>query len=513
MKLRHLLPLSFTVAVLISVGSGLAGAFLLHRTVQASGDAVQDCFAKERAVGYLAVVNQAKELAWSAVLANGADDADRARHWRATQQLEQALSSKGAALLPTLTPASGARLDAFLRRHAQVVTAHQQAYQAFQADPARARRDDSGAAAATGALLAQTIDQLKDDSAAITAAATNGSRTTLYAISGVMGLICFAILIASTLFSRTILRPITSALEMARAIASGDLRSRIDVRSANELGEMSGSLREMNGALTHIVAEVRGCTEQIVATSASMEQGNARLSARTEAQASALEQTASSMEQLSSTVHQNASNARNANQLALQASAEASAGGVAVADVVRTMQGIQGSAQKIADIIVVIDSIAFQTNILALNAAVEAARAGAQGQGFAVVAVEVRNLAQRSAQAAREINALIAASMGEVQQGVTLVAHAGSTIDRLVGSVQRVSSIVAEIARASDEQSLGVEQISGAVSEMDRVTQENAAMVEQASAAAASLRSQADTLQQAVSIFKLEQASAVRALR
>ncbi len=294
---------------------------------------------------------------------------------------------------------------------------------------------------------------------------------------------------------------------VASAIAQGDLSTAIDTRQARP-GSVVAAMDEMQKSLRQVVATVRGGSENIATASAQIAQGNADLSQRTEEQASALEETSATMQQLNATVRATADSAQQADQLARASSAVASGGGAVVGDVVQTMRGIQQSSGKIAEIINVIDGIAFQTNILALNAAVEAARAGEQGRGFAVVAGEVRTLAQRSATAAREIKTLITASVEQVEQGTSLVDKAGATMQDIVGSIQRVSDIVGEISSASREQSSGVSQVEEAVVQMDQVTQQNAALVEQSAAAAESLRQQAQQLLQAVAVFKLERGSA-----
>ncbi|RFP11047.1 HAMP domain-containing protein [Duganella sp. BJB488] len=303
--------------------------------------------------------------------------------------------------------------------------------------------------------------------------------------------------------TRGIVGPIRHAVRVARTVAGGDLSSNIEIRSRDEIGQLSAALKDMNASLISIVSEVRGGTEAIGTASSEIAAGNMDLSERTERQAGSLEETASSMEELTSTVKQNAANALQANQLAVSASDVAGQGGAVVAQVVDTMASINASARKIVDIIAVIDGIAFQTNILALNAAVEAARAGEQGRGFAVVANEVRNLAQRSAAAAREIKGLIGDSVGQVDAGAKLVDQAGVTMTEIVASVRRVTDIMRDIAAASQEQLSGIEHINGAIAEMDQTTQQNAALVEQASAAAATLRDQATHLQGAVGVFKL----------
>jgi methyl-accepting chemotaxis protein len=286
--------------------------------------------------------------------------------------------------------------------------------------------------------------------------------------------------------TRSVTGPLGQAVGAAKRIAEGDLSRRIQADSRDETGQLLASMRTMQDALTRTVAHVRGNAEGVASASAQIAQGNLDLSSRTEEQASALEQTAASMEQLGATVRQNADGARRANELARGASEVAAQGGQVFARVEQTMKGIDDSSRQIADIISVIDGIAFQTNILALNAAVEAARAGEQGRGFAVVAGEVRLLAQRSAEAAKQIKALITQSVERVEQGSSLVDEAGSTMREIVDSIQRVADIVGEISSASAEQSSGVSQVAQAVTQMDQATQQNAALVEE-SAAAASL--------------------------
>ncbi|PVX38467.1 methyl-accepting chemotaxis protein [Janthinobacterium sp. 78] len=311
-------------------------------------------------------------------------------------------------------------------------------------------------------------------------------------------------IVLAILISRSISRPIGEAVKVAQRVASGDLSGSIDARGTDETGLLLRALKEMNDNLQGIVARVRHGTDAIAHGSREIASGNMDLSSRTEQQASSLEETASSMEELTSTVKQNGENARQANQMAQSASSVASKGGQVVAEVITTMDTINASSKKIVDIIGVIDGIAFQTNILALNAAVEAARAGEQGRGFAVVATEVRNLAHRSAAAAKEIKILIDDSVQQVNLGSNLVNQAGSTMQEIVSSVRRVTDIMAEITSASNEQETGIEQINQAITEMDAVTQQNAALVEEAAAASEALQDQAAILAEAVSVFKLD---------
>jgi methyl-accepting chemotaxis protein len=304
---------------------------------------------------------------------------------------------------------------------------------------------------------------------------------------------------------KSITVPLHEAVGMAQTVAAGDLRSEVMANSADEIGDLLRALQLMQGNLSNIVSKVRAGTETIHGAASEIASGNLDLSSRTEEQASSLEETAASMVQLTATVKQNNENAEQACQLADTASSVAQKGGAAVEQMVKTMGEINDSSRKIVDIIGVIDGIAFQTNILALNAAVEAARAGEQGRGFAVVASEVRNLAQRSAAAAKEIKELIGDSVVRVETGSRLVGQAGTTMDEVVASVQRVTAIIGEITLASHEQREGIEQISTAIGNMDNVTQQNAALVEQAAAAAEALEQQAARRQEAVSNFTLNE--------
>lgn len=305
------------------------------------------------------------------------------------------------------------------------------------------------------------------------------------------------------LITRSIVNPLKAAVQFAESVAIGDLRHKIEIHSTDETGQLLHALQSMTESLHMIVTQVRQGTDTIANASSEIASGNLNLSSRTEDQAATLEQTASSMEELTSTVSQNAANARQANQLAMSAADVAVKAGGVVSEVIHTMGSINESSRKIVDIIGVIDGIAFQTNILALNAAVEAARAGEQGRGFAVVAAEVRNLAQRSAAAAKEIKTLIGDSVDKVDIGTKLVDQAGATMDNVVSSVKRVTDIFSEITAASNEQTTGIEQINKAIIQMDDVTQQNAALVEQAAAAAQSMQEQAAHLSRVVQVFKL----------
>ncbi|MBD8632694.1 MCP four helix bundle domain-containing protein [Oxalobacteraceae sp. CFBP 8755] len=353
---------------------------------------------------------------------------------------------------------------------------------------------------ATAAELALQKD-LSAKAAASAAATYDRTMWQTWALGGLA--LAFAALVA-TLITRSITVPVRRALEVANTVAAGDLTSRIDVTTQDETGRLLQALKTMNESLARTVGAVRIGTDTIAVAASQVAAGSQDLSGCTEQQAGALEETASSMEELTSTVKQNADNARQANKLAETASNVAARGGEVIHQVVDTMDQINASSNKISDIIGVIDSIAFQTNILALNAAVEAARAGEQGRGFAVVASEVRNLAQRSAAAAKEIKTLIGDSSSKVADGSKLVAQAGSTMQEIVDSVRRVTDIMTEISAASVEQTAGIEQINQAVAQMDEGTQQNAALVEEAAAASASMQEQAAMLAAAVAVFRID---------
>jgi len=329
----------------------------------------------------------------------------------------------------------------------------------------------------------------------------------MWLIGAVMAVVIAVIALCWLGLRKVLITPLNDNIQHIQHIAQGDLTQTIAVVGRNEMSQLASNLHEMQQALVRTVSNVREGSDAIFTGASEISAGNNDLSARTEEQAASLEQTAASMEQLTATVKQNAENARQASQLALSASETAQKGGSVVEGVVRTMSDIAGSSKKIADITSVIDGIAFQTNILALNAAVEAARAGEQGRGFAVVAGEVRNLAQRSAQAAKEIKGLIEDSVRRVDSGSQLVGTAGETMSEIVGAVTRVTDIMGEIASASDEQSRGIDQVGQAVTEMDRVTQQNASLVEESAAAAASLEDQASRLSQSVAVFRIPRAA------
>jgi methyl-accepting chemotaxis protein-1 (serine sensor receptor) len=352
--------------------------------------------------------------------------------------------------------------------------------------------------------LAGQLVKLQIDVAAKEYADSQATRASAVATTVILSAVALALGLAMAwMITRSITAPVRDAVHFARAVAGGDLTGDLHVQGRDEIAELLAALGRMREGLVQIVREVRSGADSILTGAGEIANGNADLSQRTEEQAANLEQTAASMEEMNATVRQNADTAQTATQLAASASGVAVRGGDVMQRVITTMSGISASSRKIADIIGTIDGIAFQTNILALNAAVEAARAGEQGRGFAVVAAEVRLLAQRSAQAAREIKALIGQSVDNVDDGSRLVGEAGETMTEVVSQVKRVADLIAEIGSATQEQTTGIGQVSDAVSQLDKVTQQNAALVEEAAAAADSLRSQAQRMTEAVSVFRL----------
>ena len=450
---------------------------------------------------------------WKNVLLRGKDQAALDKHWAAFEKFEKETQAAiREARSGTANEEIRGKLEGFLAAHKMTGDRYRRGLQDFKA----AKMDPFvGDNAVQGIDRGPTdaLTELAEKAEALTAkdvveAVTVAERTYRISIAAIV-LAMLAACVGLWLFMRkAVLAPLTHAVEFADRISKGDLTAEIHSTSRDEAGHLLRMLGTMKGSLGEVVSTVRRSAENVVTASAQVAAGTTDLSQRTEEQASSLEETAASMEELASTVKQNADNARQADELARNASKRAEQGGVEVVRVVATMTDISDSAKRITDIVSVIDSIAFQTNILALNAAVEAARAGEQGRGFAVVASEVRSLAQRSAQAAKEIKELIGNSVQKVETGTQLVEQAGDTIQNLVIDVKRVSELMGSIAEASSEQSRGVAQVNKTVTEMDKVVQQNAAAVQESAAAAEGMRQQAEALVRAVSAFRVAEGEA-----
>ncbi len=507
MKLSLKLPLAFATALLLVLGTALYAIYSLNQSLKIYATTVQTSHDHERAATYLAVEFKTQVQEWKNILLRGKDPNALDKHWSAFNTIERNMVDKTKTLIAAL-PAGEVKslVEKFAASHATMNQSYHKEFEAFKAanfDPSVGDAAVKGMDREPADLIDEASHKVAAASAVVSAmAAADGNRATTISLV-LMFAVCGASLFSTVHFIRAITRPISQAVAVARAVANGDLSQQFDVHGKDETAQLLAALKVMQSSLAKLVSNVRQNSESVATASAQIAQGNQDLSSRTEEQASALEETAAAMEELSSTVKQNADNAKQANQLALSASAVAIKGGEVVGQVVTTMKGINDSSKKIADIISVIDGIAFQTNILALNAAVEAARAGEQGRGFAVVASEVRSLAGRSADAAKEIKGLITASVERVELGTALVDQAGHTMTEVVSSIKRVTDIMGEISAASAEQSAGVAQVGEAITQMDQATQQNAALVEESAAAAESLKGQAQQLVGAVAVFKL----------
>ena len=508
MKRSLKLPLVFTASLLLLLAAALFGISRLNSALDTYQTTVAHSFEHERQSSALLNDFKVQVQEWKNVLLRGKDPAQLTRYWAAFEKQERTIQEEARTLLAALPPGEGRdKVQQFMQAHERMGVAYRKGFEAFKAadhDPQAGDKAVQGMDREPSTLLDQAGTLIRKASASTAEqAATSAQRATAISL-GVMLVVCMAGVVGAVLFSRTVTRPLDNAVRVSQAVADGDLTVARPAAGQDEIAQLLNALHGMQTSLSRVVSHVRQNADSVALASAEIAQGNTDLSARTEQQASALQETSASMEELGSTVQANADNARQANQLAVNASTVAQRGGDVVAEVVSTMKGINDSSKKIADIISVIDGIAFQTNILALNAAVEAARAGEQGRGFAVVASEVRSLAGRSADAAKEIKQLIGTSVERVEQGSTLVDRAGLTMSEVVSAIRRVTDIVGEISAASSEQSAGMAQVGEAVTQMDQATQQNAALVEEMAAAAGSLSSQAQELVQAVAVFKLD---------
>ena len=444
---------------------------------------------------------------WKNVLLRGKDPALLDKHWKAFLDKEKETQETIREARSGTSHEDVRRgLEAFLAAHKQAGEGYRKGLEAYKAknDPFEGDKAVTGIDRGPTQMLGDLSLKAEDLGAkAVVTAVQSAERIYRLALFGIVAAMVAALVVLWVFIRRAVLSPLGDAVRFAERISHGDLTAEIRSDSRDETGQLLRTLGSMRNSLTDVVSQVRTSADAVVAASSQVSAGTTDLSQRTEEQASSLEETAASMEELASTVKQNADNAHQADELARNASKRAEQGGAEVVRVVTTMTEISASAKRITDIVSVIDSIAFQTNILALNAAVEAARAGEQGRGFAVVASEVRSLAQRSAQAAKEIKDLIGQSVQKVSTGTQLVEQAGDTIQALVIDVKRVSELMGSIAEASAEQSRGVQQVNKTVTEMDKVVQQNAAAVQESAAAAEGMRQQAESLARAVSAFRL----------
>jgi methyl-accepting chemotaxis protein len=508
-KISTRLTAGFGLVVFLAMGMGAAGSFGLHASGVVTDRMVRQTFAKERLITEwqngvdlsgvrLMALQQNVGPAEQQSLESGIEESS-ARIVEIRKQLDAMPKSA----------AETAIYEEIESKRKGYVTAREAVFTAKKSgneDESR-KLTDAGLKPARAAYLSSlqklTKYQAEDIASSVVNVAHQFSES--QSILGILAGLVLLLSVGVTFWiSRSITNPLRQAIRVANAVASGDLTSRVETNGSDEVSELVRALKSMNDSLARIVGEVRSGSHNIATASGQIATGSLELSSRTEQQAGSLEETASTMEELTSTVKQNADNARQANLLTESASELAIRGGMVVSQVVDTMGSINESSKKIADIIGVIDNIAFQTNILALNAAVEAARAGEQGRGFAVVATEVRNLAQRSAAAAKEIKSLIGDSVEKVTIGGQQVHQAGATMDEIVASIKKVNDIVGEISVASQEQTSGIEQISGAINQLDEMTQQNASLVEESLASTQSLEDQARGLVDVVRVFKTD---------
>ena len=514
MKLVHQLPLALGGALLAASAAGLFGVLQMNSAAATFARLVEvdDAQARQAADALVAFKNQVQN--GKDILLRGRNAAQLDKYWAGFQKYEQAVQATTGKLAADLPPGEArTKMERFNDLHRTMGQSYRRAIVQFK---------DSGFDVAVGDKAMDGLDRdaaitlreaggriTEQTAAAVANARENQQRAIRWSIVAMLATMLATMLagvLGAARFSRGITRKLggepDDARDAARRIAGGDLDVRLALRPG-DTDSLMAAMQVMATSLARIVGQVRHSSDSIATGSAQIASGNLDLSQRTEEQASALQETAASMEQLGATVRQNALSARQASELAEGASSVAQRGGTMMGRVVETMKGIDASSRQIADIIGVIDDIAFQTNLLALNAAVESARAGEQGRGFAVVANEVRQLAQRSAEAARQIKTLIADSVARVEQGCALVDEAGTTMTEIVGAIARVTIIVGEISGASAEQSTGVGQVGAAVGQMDRATQQNAALVEESAAAAESLKQQARRLVDSVAQFRL----------
>ncbi len=512
MKLSQKFAATVAAASLFVACGGLLGIYKLNLALDDYASQMSASTRHKDMAGGMLVTFKSQVQEWKNALLRGKNPAELDKHWKAFEAQELGIQAMGNQLLAELPDGEARRgVQQFIAMHQTMGQSYRQGLDIFKTsglDPQVGDTAVQGIDQEPTELLKKAIDGINQQATEQTTQAERLSQQATLISLALTVLFTILAVLGGLPLTRRITRQLGGEPEEAhavlQAIAQGDLTVHVPV-SAGDDSSLMAAIRFMRDSLRRTVGQVRQSSQQIATSAGEIATGNADLSQRTETQASSLEETAASMEELTSTVRQNSDTARQANQLASSASAAATQGGQVVGQVVATMEEITTSSRKIGDIIGVIDGIAFQTNILALNAAVEAARAGEQGRGFAVVASEVRSLAQRSAEAAKEIKTLIGASVERVEAGAALVDHAGRSMDDIVLQVKQVTDLISEITAASAEQTNGISQVGDAVNQLDQMTQQNAALVEESAAAAESLQRQAAELSTMVSVFKLDQ--------
>jgi methyl-accepting chemotaxis protein-1 (serine sensor receptor) len=507
-SLQAKLVLLFVLSLGLPLAAALFSLARLNSTAQELDRISRQDFQAQQTVARATIRFKQQVQEWKDVLLRGKDPAALDKYWgNFTQREDDTAAAIREARDAIAYDDLRAKLDEFLKAHQAAGEKYRAGLEAFKASQFDSHAGDQAVAGIDRPpteLLLESERIARERGAAAVAKAVQGARNAyLLAIATTVVAIGAALVMLWLFVRRTVVEPIREGARFAARVAQGDLTGRIAVRSRDEVGQLQDALAKMNSSLAVIVEQMRAAAESVAVASGQVVAGTGSLSAQTEEQASSLEETAASMEELATTVQQNADSARKADELARGASTTARTGGDEVANVVATMGEISTASKQIAEIVTVIDSIAFQTNILALNAAVEAARAGEQGRGFAVVAAEVRSLAQRCASAAKEIKQLIDRSAQRIESGASVVERAGVTIGMLVANVGQVTELMSSIAEASGEQARGVQQINRTVTEMDKTVQQNASAVQQSAAAAEGMRRQAEEMVRAVSAFRL----------